>query len=304
VRIKKSLEDDKADDDMKVSVLKHLKLKEVTYNDLSVTKIGKTVNKLSKNSNPEISAIATDVVNVWKKKCKKPEEKEKSGVTNTSSSNTTKEAKESKHTAKHVEKLESKANKKDKTVFDVIVDSIRDLPDKIRNNFRKLFFEALCRYNKDTDESISEEYLHNAKDLAVSIEEHLFKLLFIQSDKNNSKYINKGKSIYSNLNSKEGELRGNVLSGAITPKALAHMEVKDMASSHLKEIRQKTQEEDFNSRRSDWNRLHSTAESGIYKCKQCKGSRTTKFQLQIRSADEPMTTFITCIDCNNQWKHN
>ncbi len=63
-----------------------------------------------------------------------------------------------------------------------------------------------------------------------------------------------------------------------------------MASQQLKIQRQQTVDEDFNSRRSDWNKLHSTVESGIYKCKMCKGSRTSKFQLQMRSADEPMTT--------------
>jgi hypothetical protein len=25
-------------------------------------------------------------------------------------------------------------------------------------------------------------------------------------------------------------------------------------------------------------------------------------QLQTRSADEPMTTFVTCVACNNKWK--
>jgi transcription elongation factor S-II len=24
--------------------------------------------------------------------------------------------------------------------------------------------------------------------------------------------------------------------------------------------------------------------------------------MQTRSADEPMTTFVTCIDCGNRWK--
>jgi len=305
VRIKKSLEDGGADDDMKLNVLKHLKKKEVTYNDLSVTKIGKTVNKLSKSQNGEIAALATEVVNIWKKKCKKPEETEKS----TSASTNVVKQKEPKTNGAKSEASNGKGSgtahvQKKESAYDVIVESLKDLSEKVRNNFRKLFFDALCRYNKDTDENIDVEYLERTKNLAIDIEEQLFKALYIQGDKNNSKYVNKGKSIFSNLNSAENELRGKVLSGGISPKALVTMDVKDMASSKLKELRQKTQEEDFNSRRSDWNRIHSTVENGIYKCKQCKGMRTSKFQLQIRSADEPMTTFITCIDCNSQWKHN
>ena len=30
--------------------------------------------------------------------------------------------------------------------------------------------------------------------------------------------------------------------------------------------------------------------------------KCTYYQLQTRSADEPMTTFITCLNCNNKWK--
>jgi len=41
---------------------------------------------------------------------------------------------------------------------------------------------------------------------------------------------------------------------------------------------------------------------GIFKCGKCKSKKTTYFQLQTRSADEPMTTFVTCKDCGKQWK--
>ena len=30
--------------------------------------------------------------------------------------------------------------------------------------------------------------------------------------------------------------------------------------------------------------------------------KTTYTQAQTRSADEPMTTFVTCLDCNHRWK--
>ncbi len=40
---------------------------------------------------------------------------------------------------------------------------------------------------------------------------------------------------------------------------------------------------------------------GIYKCKKCKSEKTWSYQLQTRSADEPMTSFITCVDCGKRW---
>ena len=41
---------------------------------------------------------------------------------------------------------------------------------------------------------------------------------------------------------------------------------------------------------------------GIFKCKKCKSKKTTYYQLQTRSADEPMTTYVTCMECDNHWK--
>ena len=41
---------------------------------------------------------------------------------------------------------------------------------------------------------------------------------------------------------------------------------------------------------------------GMFKCGKCKTYKTTYTQAQTRSADEPMTTFVTCLNCNNVWK--
>ncbi len=42
--------------------------------------------------------------------------------------------------------------------------------------------------------------------------------------------------------------------------------------------------------------------SNIFKCGKCKEKNCTYYQLQTRSADEPLTTFVTCLSCNNRWK--
>jgi len=41
-----------------------------------------------------------------------------------------------------------------------------------------------------------------------------------------------------------------------------------------------------------------------FTCYKCKKNECTYYQLQVRSADEPMTTFITCLNCNFKWKQN
>ena len=44
------------------------------------------------------------------------------------------------------------------------------------------------------------------------------------------------------------------------------------------------------------------ANTDNFTCGKCKSNRCSYYQLQTRSADEPMTTFVTCIDCGNRWK--
>ena len=44
------------------------------------------------------------------------------------------------------------------------------------------------------------------------------------------------------------------------------------------------------------------AATDMFKCGKCKQRRCTYYQMQTRSADEPMTTFVCCTVCGNRWK--
>lgn len=56
----------------------------------------------------------------------------------------------------------------------------------------------------------------------------------------------------------------------------------------------------------DKNKFETNIEAATdtFKCRKCKSNKCTYYQVQIRSADEPMTTFITCLECGNRWKQN
>lgn len=41
---------------------------------------------------------------------------------------------------------------------------------------------------------------------------------------------------------------------------------------------------------------------GFFTCQKCKSKKTTYYQLQTRSADEPMTTYVSCLNCSKRWK--
>lgn len=44
------------------------------------------------------------------------------------------------------------------------------------------------------------------------------------------------------------------------------------------------------------------ADDGMFKCGKCKSMKTVYYQMQTRSADEPMTTYVTCTNCGAKWK--
>lgn len=46
----------------------------------------------------------------------------------------------------------------------------------------------------------------------------------------------------------------------------------------------------------------STAPDGAYTCGKCKSRKTVYTSMQIRSADEPMTNFVRCLQCGKNWK--
>lgn len=45
------------------------------------------------------------------------------------------------------------------------------------------------------------------------------------------------------------------------------------------------------------------ASTDMYTCKKCKSKRCTYYEMQTRSADEPATVFITCLDCGKRWRN-
>ena len=44
------------------------------------------------------------------------------------------------------------------------------------------------------------------------------------------------------------------------------------------------------------------ASTDSFTCRRCKSNKCTYYQMQTRSADEPMTTFVTCLECGQRWK--
>ncbi|NWH43683.1 TCEA3 protein, partial [Fregata magnificens] len=140
------------------------------------------------------------------------------------------------------------------------------------------------------------EFGVNCEKMASEIEDHI---LWGSWD-TDMKYRNRVRSRISNLKDpKNPSLRRNVLCGAILPSLIARMTAEEMASDELKELRNAMTQEAI--------REHQMAKTGgtvtdLFQCGKCKKKNCTYNQVQTRSADEPMTTFVLCNECGNRWK--
>ncbi|PKI40967.1 hypothetical protein CRG98_038495 [Punica granatum] len=95
------------------------------------------------------------------------------------------------------------------------------------------------------------------------------------------------------------DLRRKVLLGQVKPERLISMTPEEMASDQRqREVSQIKEKALFDCERGG----PPKATTDQFKCGRCGQRKTTYYQLQTRSADEPMTTFVTCVNCNNHWK--
>jgi len=110
-------------------------------------------------------------------------------------------------------------------------------------------------------------------------------------------YKNRLYSIFSNLkNDTEGYIE-QIKNGTLLPQNFAYMTHQELNPTKWKELIDKKMIVDKNKYETN-----VEAATDTFTCRKCKSKKCTYYQLQTRSADEPMTTFVTCIDCGCRWK--
>lgn len=134
------------------------------------------------------------------------------------------------------------------------------------------------------------------EEMAVELEE----AIFAEFRNTDMKYKNRVRSRVANLKDpKNPTLRGNFMCGAITAQQLAKMTPEEMASDEMKKLREKFVKEAIND--AQLATVQGT-KTDLLKCGKCKKRNCTYNQLQTRSSDEPMTTFVMCNECGHRWK--
>jgi len=108
-------------------------------------------------------------------------------------------------------------------------------------------------------------------------------------------YIDRLRTIFCNL--KNPDLKARVMSKNIKPHELAFMTHQEMSPEKWQRLIDDKKIRDENKYAP---KLEASTDN--FTCRKCKSKECSYYQLQTRSADEPMTTFVTCIKCGNRWK--
>ena len=163
-------------------------------------------------------------------------------------------------------------------------------PDNLRKNIRIKF----------------QGFLTNEKD-CINLEKGIFNYALKEAD--NRKvvkkwdnpyfiqiYMDRLRSIYWNLQHNK-KLCNLIQTSQVKPHAVAFMTHQEMDHDKWEVLIQAKIKRDHYKYESKME-----AATDTFKCRKCHSNKCTYYQMQTRSADEPMTTFVSCIDCGNRWK--
>lgn len=275
-----------------MDLLKELQTQNIDLDILTKTRIGMTVNELRKCSkDDEVISLSKTLIKNWKKclaNTPSAGSKESSSSSSKVSSKTSSSSSSSKKSSESNKKDDKdKDRQKVQTSFP---NSAGTMTDAVRIKCREMLAVAI---KVDGEQP---EGCPTPEELAEELED----AIFAEFKNTDMRYKNRVRSRVANLkDSKNPTLRTNFISGAISAQKLAKMTPEEMASDEMKKLRDKFVKEAIND--AQLATVQGT-ETDLLKCGKCRKRNCTYNQIQTRSADEPMTTFVMCNSCGHRWK--
>tara|TARA_Y100000389_G_scaffold201441_1_gene244179 strand:+ start:831 stop:1337 length:507 start_codon:yes stop_codon:yes gene_type:complete len=108
-------------------------------------------------------------------------------------------------------------------------------------------------------------------------------------------YIDHLRTVFNNI--KQEELLKKLKNNSVTPHIISFMTHQELKPTRW----QKLIAEKIKKDKSKYE-TNMDAATDTFTCRKCKSNKCTYYQMQTRSADEPMTTFVSCLSCGNRWK--
>jgi len=139
-------------------------------------------------------------------------------------------------------------------------------------------------------------------DMAIELENNVFKYSKeymnasdLNSDHFKSIYNTKIHDIHHNLNPLNSPtLLSDILNKKINLKTIPYVQPNELNPTLWEPIIKKKDFIEY--------KKNNMATSDAYECRKCKQRKCKVFLLQTRSADEPMTIFVQCENCNTSFR--
>tara|TARA_B110000977_G_C10896393_1_gene423470 strand:- start:221 stop:763 length:543 start_codon:yes stop_codon:yes gene_type:complete len=172
-------------------------------------------------------------------------------------------------------------------------DTLQQFKKLLKTNNKKTPTKTITKICKEIEKSIYNYTMDisDKKGIIKSWDNKIFKNCYKQ----------KCVSIYSNLDTtnyiKNNYLLHKVMIGEINVSNIAFMEPHELFPERWDELLKQKHLEDqcIYETRTDMG-------TDLFHCGRCHAENCSYYQLQTRSADEPMTTFVTCLNCGKKWK--
>ena len=114
-------------------------------------------------------------------------------------------------------------------------------------------------------------------------------------------YVSKIRSFYSNIKKtsyvQNPDFKDKILSGEIKVSDINKLSVYDIYPDNWSALLDKKIKRDKLKYE-----MKPQAMTDQFKCRKCGSRSCSYYEVQTRSADEPMTQFISCLDCGTRWK--
>ena len=165
-----------------------------------------------------------------------------------------------------------------------------------RNNNVSTLNNIFNNYNKSNIENnniLSKKIENSIYDFSLEYSQN-----FNLSDYSDQVYSHKINDIIKNLDSND-EIGNNylidvILNNKININELCNLTPDKLYPNHWKTEKDKLKWQEY--------KKNNMATTNIFLCRKCGKRKCNFYQLQTRSADEPMTTFVNCLVCGSSWK--
>lgn len=114
-------------------------------------------------------------------------------------------------------------------------------------------------------------------------------------------YLEKARSVYININS-NSYINNSNLEKKINQKEIFPHEVAFMKAQDIYPEKWQDNVDNYNKKYEHAYEKAELAVTEMFRCGKCGLRKCTFYEQQTRSADEPMTIFITCVNCGNKWR--